>query len=510
MAEQNEESVVLETGLLVPTSGNRKRGGIDKAALEELADSIRAVGVLQPLVVRPIKADGDAIYQIVAGERRWRASQLAGLTHVPCTVKRLSDGEVLRIQWIENLQRQGVHPLDEAEGLAALVSMGKTTIEAVAREVGKSSGYVHQRIKLLDLIPEVRKMFEQGKIQVGHALAVARLPTPQQKEAAKQLSWAPGRPVSEFERWIATNVFMDLSSVSFSKTDAELYPEAGACTACPKRTGFQPALFQDVGKADRCLDAKCFNHKLDQAMAAEEKPLKESGEPYLRVTDNDGDYANPRPNDALRSYEWTKADKGDNGAVPCLIVAGHNRGRVLWGKKKPETVRSGGNTSPAAKAAEKTKRIRERALAVQRRGLHDLLLMAIKKEVAAKRGGIPEDVLRVIGHRLWHGMGFDVCRDVGTAMGWNPPKPPKANGYQPSIDWRTFGEKAMAKMKVPELVVFLATVALAGDPWGPGYNYTGKGTKMMDVLAAKRKVKAPALVIPKSKPIAKPKKVGKA
>jgi ParB family chromosome partitioning protein len=140
---------------VVPHPGNRKVGGFDKEKLEQLAESIRAVGVQQPAVVR--KAAENGKYELVAGERRWRAARLAGLEALPCVVRELDDVAVLKIQTIENLQREDVHPLDEAEGYARLIKLAKYDVETIAHELGKSISYVYQRLKLRDLAPAAPK-----------------------------------------------------------------------------------------------------------------------------------------------------------------------------------------------------------------------------------------------------------------------------------------------------------------------------------------------------------------
>ncbi|MFR5875921.1 MAG: ParB/RepB/Spo0J family partition protein [Eubacterium sp.] len=145
------------------------RKTFDEAALQELADSIRQHGVLQPLLVRPLTTGG---YQLVAGERRWRASRLAELKEVPVIIKDLSDTEAMEIAIIENLQREDLNPIEEAEGLQALIDKCEYTQEQVAVSVGKSRPAIANSLRLLRLPEEVREMTKNGDISAGHARAL--------------------------------------------------------------------------------------------------------------------------------------------------------------------------------------------------------------------------------------------------------------------------------------------------------------------------------------------------
>lgn len=145
------------------------RKTFDEGALLELAESIKQHGVLQPLLVRPLPTGG---YQLVAGERRWRASRMAGLKEVPVIIKELTDVETMEIAIIENLQREDLNPIEEAEGLQALIDKCGFTQEDVAVSVGKSRPAIANSLRLLKLPPEVREMTKNGEISAGHARAL--------------------------------------------------------------------------------------------------------------------------------------------------------------------------------------------------------------------------------------------------------------------------------------------------------------------------------------------------
>lgn len=148
---------------------DQPRKTFDEGALEELADSIRRHGVLQPLLVRPLPAGG---YQLVAGERRWRASRMAQLKEVPVVIKELTDTQTMEIAIIENLQREDLNPIEEAEGLQALIDRCGFTQEEVATSVGKSRPAIANSLRLLKLPQEVRDMTRNGEISAGHARAL--------------------------------------------------------------------------------------------------------------------------------------------------------------------------------------------------------------------------------------------------------------------------------------------------------------------------------------------------
>jgi len=153
--------------------------------LQELADSIRSQGIIQPIVVRSV-ASGR--YEIIAGERRWRAAQLAGLSEVPTLVKDLSDEAALAIAIIENIQREDLNPLEEAVGLQRLIDEFGMTQQEVAESVGKSRTTVTNLLRLLSLQPEVKTLLENGDIEMGHAKALLALDGLAQIQVAKTVA----------------------------------------------------------------------------------------------------------------------------------------------------------------------------------------------------------------------------------------------------------------------------------------------------------------------------------
>jgi ParB family chromosome partitioning protein len=153
-------------------------------ALEELAASIRAQGVMQPIVVRPISSDK---YEIIAGERRWRAAQIAGLDSIPAIIKLVGDEAAIAMSLIENIQRENLNPIEEAMALKRLQDEFELTQQEVADAVGKSRATVTNLMRLIGLSIDVRRMLEHGDLEMGHARALLSLPDIQQSEAARSV-----------------------------------------------------------------------------------------------------------------------------------------------------------------------------------------------------------------------------------------------------------------------------------------------------------------------------------
>ena len=169
---------------------------IDDEALQELADSIKAQGVIQPVIVRE---HGLSQYELIAGERRWRASQLAGLTEIPVVVKSISDETALAMGLIENLRRENLNPIEEAQGLKRLADEFGLTHETIAKAVGKSRSAISNTLRLLSLPEPVQDMLYQRRLEMGHARALLTLPVVEQLQLA-QKAVKNGWSVREVER----------------------------------------------------------------------------------------------------------------------------------------------------------------------------------------------------------------------------------------------------------------------------------------------------------------------
>jgi ParB family chromosome partitioning protein len=183
----------LQTGRFQP------RLRLDQGALAELAESIKAQGVMQPILVRPLAAGR---YEIIAGERRWRAARLAGLAAVPALVREVPDRQAAAIALIENIQREDLNPLEEAAGLKRLLDEFGMTHHAAAEALGRSRAAVTNALRLLELAPPVQELLREGKLDMGHARALLALPAITQVELAR-LAVAGQLSVREVEKRVA-------------------------------------------------------------------------------------------------------------------------------------------------------------------------------------------------------------------------------------------------------------------------------------------------------------------
>lgn len=313
-ATATHQSIVLD--LLFPSPTNpRKR--FDDTKLGELAESIKQQGILQPLLVReeitankpnadkpawpfPTRPAPSGRFEIIAGERRYRAAKLAGLNDIPCFVRNLTDAQVLHAQVIENLQRDDLHPLEEAEGYDKLMKEHGSTAESLGAEIGKSKAYIYARLKLIALCAEAREAFYADQLDASTALLIARIPVAKlQLQALKKVTeknWQ-GDAMMSFRAardYIQREFMTDLARATFPITDANLLPKVGACTECTKRTGNQPELFDDVSSKDVCTDTVCFGMKRAAHILAIQKEAEAQGQ--LVITGKAAKKILPNPN----------------------------------------------------------------------------------------------------------------------------------------------------------------------------------------------------------------------
>ncbi len=191
---ESANSMTVRLSQLEPNR-DQPRKDFDPVALQELADSIAQHGLIQPILVRPLETGG---YQIVAGERRWRASRLAGLSEVPVVIREMSDTEVMEIALIENLQREDLNPVEEALGYQNLMETCHLTQEEVAAKVGKSRPAVTNALRLLHLNETERAALRNGEISAGHARALLGIDDPETRKTALAMAKS-GATVRELE-----------------------------------------------------------------------------------------------------------------------------------------------------------------------------------------------------------------------------------------------------------------------------------------------------------------------
>lgn len=194
--EDRNAAVALKISEIEPNRAQPRKDFNDEA-LAELADSISQHGVLQPLLVRPIFGGG---YQIVAGERRWRAARMAGISEVPAVIREMSDSEVMELALIENLQREDLNPLEEAQGYQSLMDTYGLTQEEVSKTVGKSRPTVANALRLLNLPQQILDMVHAGTLSAGHARTLLSFQNPEEMLKAAKLAVEQGISVRELEK----------------------------------------------------------------------------------------------------------------------------------------------------------------------------------------------------------------------------------------------------------------------------------------------------------------------
>jgi len=378
----NETNAAVSEGLqlialasITPNPDNPRKH-YDEQGLKDLTASIRAQGILEPIVVRPDPLRPKT-YELVIGERRWRAAKLANLNSIPAIVRTLSDREALEAMVLENLQREDVHPLDEAAGYRALLDYGADkqnpshTITSLAERIGKSESYVHARLKLLQLIPVAREAFQRNFLTAGHAVLIARLQPPEQVKAlracwnefddAKNVRPAESvklgdmldldDPFFEFHllaekglrTWIQENVNLRLKGVPWNLEDPTLVADAGACTACPKNSLVNPLLFSELaGKGETvCFDPACYQAKRQAFVRLQlrqdndrAKQAEAAGTEYgrLRALSEQHTFTAAVPDQkTLKGGQWLPAKKDECADVERgVITKGENAGEVRW------------------------------------------------------------------------------------------------------------------------------------------------------------------------------------
>lgn len=272
--QENTNGKSVITAVMIPLdkitpsplpSQERRRRRFDAAKLEELAESVRRHGVVNPITVRETGKDR---FEIVAGERRFRASEVAGKIDIPAVIKNLTDTEAAEIQLVENGQRQDQHPLDEAFDYLDMKTVLGFAEEEIALRIGKPVAYVANRLKLKDLGNRARAAFEQNLIGLTHALEIAKYPAEAHDElfelSQNDFGYASQSllPLSKFIERIRQHYLLQLKKAPFSVKSTELRKDGLACTACPERTGANPLLFEEnYSDKDSCMNRACWKAK---------------------------------------------------------------------------------------------------------------------------------------------------------------------------------------------------------------------------------------------------------
>ena len=484
--KEAESPLIQEISLdkIKPSKANPRRR-TDEKSLAELADNIKTHGVLQPILIRPVDSDG---FEIVCGERRWRASKAAGKETIPARIVNLTDGEALELAVIENLQRENVHELDEALGYKALIKQNPElyTVEAISAKVGRSVSYIYQRLRLAELTPNVQAAFYAGKLTAGHAIEIARLQPRDQERALEEcfpgnrttkaiLKDKDPRPISvrELRDWIQREIHLSLANAPFDVNDPNLVPAAGPCSTCPKRSGSNPLLFADsIKRADICTDPECFNEKREALVQIRLKEVEAAGEKPVTVSDSYAYYGQKPAPGILYRPEYTEATAGDcPSTVSAVVVEGKRAGTKLYvctnPKCKTHSARSVG-LSPEEKAARKKQAQEQRIQQEYRKRL----LTEVYKRVPGEPG---RHELELIAQNYFQQLGHDSQHRLFKFFAWDEAKTKAVNGgrERPATvgytDYPKLASAKLDKMTTAEIGKFLVVCALASELYIPTY-----------------------------------------
>lgn len=403
---------------------------------DQMVQSVRDNGVIQPLLLRvwpanqPIAATyahGFPAYEIVAGERRYRAALAAGIDVVPGLVRDLDDRQVVELQMVENLQREDLVELEEAEGYHLMMRDYGYTADDLAARIGKSKAYIYGRLKLLDLCEKARDAVRSGEIPASIGLLIARIP-------AKALQMQALADVSQGEmsaRTAAAHVraryMLELKSAPFPRDDAQLLPKAGTCTDCPKRTGNQVDLFSDIDNADVCTDPDCYRDKRAAHMRREQAKIEARGGKV--ISGKEAEELMPYGGDHIgggfaklseKCYD-IRTDDGDfptyaqlakRAGIEPVVVVNEKKGVMVKAVNMADlkkALKAAGETAPDPDndriKTEEKKRKAEQAYRLQ-------LYTEIRGAIAPAAERDPHAVLdsahlRLIARRIYDGAGFD-------------------------------------------------------------------------------------------------------
>jgi ParB family chromosome partitioning protein len=479
-----------------PTNPRRR---YDETAMQELAVSIQSQGILAPLLVRRLEPSQ---FEVIVGSRRFRAAKIAELSDVPVRIVEMTDAQVLEAQCVENLQREDVHPLEEANAFSAMLRE-HYDVATIAAKIGKPAAFVVSRIQLTQLIGPIADAFLADKLTIGHATLIAKLPPAHQPEAFtasyRNVWMTEGQtailvPVKELASWIESNILMELRTASFDRKDAELVPDVGSCHDCPKRTGANALLFPE-SQRDACLDRECFQAKINAHVARSiERNANliqitttwnghRNGGPLSRnhyteiVAAKSGKKANKK--NAERSPAQTKCPHVTEG----LVVEGANRGRTLTICAEPTCPI---HHAEAQKAREAQQQMRADQRKQDQRRKEDLIarqriLSAILQKVSEPTKADLELVAREFFGNLSHEYRAVVAEEMKpVGKGKQPSQKDAASAFEAKL--RTADQAGLNRL--------LLGMALLDAAFN---TFSGEGAKQLEAVAKRYRVNTKTL-----------------
>ncbi len=318
---------------------NRKwntRQSSDERLQAELNASVKEKGILQAILVRPGK--NGSTYELIAGARRLKAAKVNSFTHIPAIIRDATDEEALEINMIENILRQDLHPMEEANSFRDAIALGKYDADSLSTKIGKPISYIAQRLKLLDLAANARKDFSQNVISLDHATLLAKMTPEDQKRALEFLieldfeyDHRVAKDVKVFKSWIAEEISLNLSAAPFDKSDPNLIAGVVPCTECPKNSGFNTALFPELNAKHICGDRICFKAKVQAHLNREKKKArKEEKRGFIMISVGSLAMDDPLKVDGVKMegrYKIVKAGKECEDTKRAQWIDGPNKGK---------------------------------------------------------------------------------------------------------------------------------------------------------------------------------------
>lgn len=442
----------IEAFIPSPTNPRTRFGGPEDEALVE---NIRLHGIIQPIVVRPAagtawrafsECDDVGPFEIVCGHRRHRAAQAAGLEEIPYVLKDLSDEEAATIQLIENLQREDLDALDEAEGYQRMIREHGYSADRLADEIGKSRSYIYGRLKLTSLCPAGKAAMREGRLEESIALMLARIPGAALQEKALNgvlnPSWSGADPMThrEASRYIRDYYTLNLGKAPFSTADTTLPVKAGGCQECPHRSGNAPLLFPDIDNPEICTNPECFAEK-KAAHVARQKALAEAegkkvieGEAAQKLITGqyhgglkghvnlDDKAYDLKTGGELRTYREILGDALDESQT--VIIENPHKGEVI--EALPNSVMAKALEKAGLKPAgapqfdrQKEEERKAREETAWRRHLHNLV-QTLRASTLASKALLLVDELVMVTLAFWEAIGHD--QRVVLAKLWHQPE----------------------------------------------------------------------------------------
>lgn len=437
MSMETEKSIEINVDQIEVSTTNetfRSKKDLSEKSLNDLGESIKQLGVLQPILVRRHEKDPE-YFVLICGERRYRACQMIGKTTIPAIIKDVSPEVALILQITENMQREDVHPLNEAKGYKLLLEHNVSmTNSELALKVGKSETYVVQRLKLNDLVREARTDFFAGKMNIGHATLLSRLTPAAQRDVIERLTDRDGYgPVNDLNNFIERHIMNDLTKAPFDPLDTTLIKKAGACDVCPKRSGSAPKLFAEIKEKDCCFDQVCFQMKANVSLirqvreTMETKPdvvfLMSHHEPMEKIQQMLAEHE-IKP---LSEHSDFFTQKTGGSKIKGLWISGYKAGQVETVHLKHE-LKDAVNKGDVKEVVAKIEHRLERGIELDAEKVYAKILEALKVHPSQKKTfehKMMKDEEVFLWYIIYDKAGFGVRESIDRVCGLNQNKPEK-------------------------------------------------------------------------------------